>query len=57
MRESDISLSHQLTDITVAELEGDVPSYSLDDEEVIEVAPFEECWCLRGQLGHTTDYL
>ncbi len=42
--------------VTIAELEGDVPADSLDDEQAIKVAAFEERWCVRGELGHATDY-
>ncbi len=56
MHEGDAALRHQFTDVAVAELVGDVLADGLDDEQTVEVAAFEERWCIRGKLGHAVDY-
>jgi hypothetical protein len=57
MYKSHPTLSHQGADVTEAELVSDVPSDGLDDEQMIKVAAFEDCWSIRGRLGHADDYL
>ena len=56
MNDSDAALSHHFAHVTVAKFVGDVPTDSLDDQKAIKVAPCEEGWCIRGKLGHATDY-
>ena len=57
MNEGQAALSHQRAHVAIAELVGDVPADGLDDEQTVEVAAFEERWCIRGELRHATDYL
>ena len=57
MNEGDAAFSHQRAHITVAKFISDVPADGLNDEQTVEVATFEECWLVRGGLGHAADYL
>jgi hypothetical protein len=33
-----------------------IRTHGLNDQEMIELAAFEECWLLTGELGHAEDY-
>jgi hypothetical protein len=52
----DTALRHQIAHITITQFVSDIPSYGLNDQEMIEMAAFEEFRLLRRKLGHAEDY-
>ena len=53
----DGATSHQGTNVTVVELNSEIPSDSLNDNKMIEVETFRECGLLNRVLGHADHYL
>ena len=56
IHESDSTLRPEIAYIAIAELVSDVPSDSLDDEQMIKVAAFEERRNIRKGFGHINGY-
>jgi hypothetical protein len=56
MYDRDPALLHQIAHVAITQLVSDIPSYGLNDQEVIEMAAFEELRLLRRKLGHAEDY-
>ena len=56
MYDRDAALLHQIAHVAITQLVSDIPSYGLNDQEVIEMAAFEELRLLRRKLGHAEDY-
>jgi hypothetical protein len=52
----DASLLHQTAHVAITQLVSDIPSHGLNDQEMIEMAAFEEFRLLRWKLGHAEDY-
>jgi hypothetical protein len=52
----DAALRHQIAHIAITQFVSDIPPYGLNDQEMIEMAAFEEFRLLRRKLGHTEDY-
>jgi hypothetical protein len=56
MRDRDTALRYQIAHIPITQLVSDIPSYGPNDQEMIEMAAFEEFGLLRRKLGHADDY-
>jgi hypothetical protein len=56
MYDRDPALRHQIAHVAITQLVGDIPSHGLNDQEMIEMAAFEEFGLLRRELGHAEDY-
>jgi hypothetical protein len=56
MYDRDTALRHQIAHVAIAQFISDIPSYGLNDQEMIEMAAFEEFRLLRRKLGHAEDY-
>jgi hypothetical protein len=56
MYDRDAALRHQIAHVAITQLVSDIPSYSLNDQEMIEMAAFEEFGLLRRELGRAGDY-
>ena len=56
MYDRDAALRHQVAHIAITQLVSDIPSNGLNDQEVIEMAAFEERGILRRELGQAADY-
>jgi hypothetical protein len=56
MYDSDTALRHQIAHVAIAQFISEIQSYGLNDQEVIEMAAFEEFRLLRRKLGHAKDY-
>jgi hypothetical protein len=46
MYDRDATLRHQLAHVAIAQYISDIPSYGLNDQEMIEMTAFEECGLL-----------
>jgi hypothetical protein len=55
MGDDDAALSQEVYHVAIAELEQDIPSNRLNDDQVIEMAAFEEIRSLRKRFGHVYD--
>jgi hypothetical protein len=56
MYDRDSALLHQVSHVAITQSVSDIPSYGLNDQEVIEMAAFEEFGLLRRKFGHAEDY-
>ena len=56
MYDRDAALGHQIAHVAIAQFICDIPSYGLNDQEMIEMAAFEEFRLLGRELGHADDY-
>jgi hypothetical protein len=56
MYDHDAALLHQTSHVAITQLVSDIPSYGLNDQEMIEMAAFEEFRLLRRKLGQAKDY-
>jgi hypothetical protein len=56
MYERDAALRHQIAHIAIAQFISDIPSHGLNDQEMIEMAAFEEFRLLGRELGPAEDY-
>jgi hypothetical protein len=56
MYDRDTALRHQIAHVAIAQFISDIPSYGLNDQEMIEMTAFEEFRLLRRKLGHSEDY-
>jgi len=56
MGDIDSPLGHHLYQVAVAQLIGDIPSDTENDDCAIEVAATEQGRCVREGLLHATDY-
>jgi hypothetical protein len=56
MYDRDTALRHQIAYIAITQFVNDIPSHGLNDKKTIEMAAFEECGLLRGELGHADNY-
>src|SRR5262245_211957 len=56
MYDRDAALRHQIANVAITQLISDIPSYSLNDQEMIEMAAFEEFGLLGRELGHAGDF-
>jgi len=56
MYDRDTALRHQIAHVAIAQFLSDIPSYGLNDQEMIEMAAFEEFRLLRRKFGHAEDY-
>jgi hypothetical protein len=56
MYNRDPALRHQFAHVAITQLVSDIPSYGLNDQEMIEMAAFEEFELLRKELGHADGY-
>jgi hypothetical protein len=56
MYDRDTALRHQIAHVAIAQFISDIPSHGLNDQEMIEMAAFEEFRLLRRKLGHAEDY-
>jgi hypothetical protein len=56
MYDHDAALLHQTSHVAITQLVSDIPSYGLNDQEMIEMAAFEECGLLTREFGHAEDY-
>jgi hypothetical protein len=54
MRDSDTALGHQLGEVAVAQLIGDIPSDAENDDSAIKVATTKQGRCVRKRLIHVT---
>jgi hypothetical protein len=56
MYDRDAALRHQIAHVAITQLISDIPSHGLNDQEMIEMAAFEEFGLLRSKFGHAEDY-
>jgi hypothetical protein len=56
MYDRDTALRHQIAHVAIAQFISDIPSYGLNDQEMIEMAAFEEFGLFTRELGHAEDY-
>jgi hypothetical protein len=56
MYDFDAALLHQIAHVAIAQFISHIPPYCLNDQEMIEMAAFEEFELLRRKLGHAEDY-
>jgi len=56
MCDSDAALRHQIAHVAITQFVSEIPSYGLNDQEMIEMAAFEEFVLLRRESGHDEDY-
>jgi hypothetical protein len=56
MYDRDAALLHQIAHVAKAQFISYIPSYGLNDQEMTEMAAFEEFRLLGRELGHAEDY-
>jgi hypothetical protein len=56
MYDRDAALRHQIAHVAITQFVSDISSHGLNDQEMIEMAAFEEFRLLRRKLGHAEDY-
>ena len=56
MYDRNAALRHQIAHVTIAQFICDIPPYGLNDQEMIEMAAFEEFRLLRRKLAQADDY-
>ena len=56
MYDRDAALRHQIAHVAIAQFISGIPSHGLNDQEMIEMAAFEEFRLLGRELGHAEDY-
>jgi hypothetical protein len=56
MYDRDTALRHQIAHVAIAQFISDILSHGLNDQEMIEMAAFEEFRLLGRELGHADDY-
>jgi hypothetical protein len=56
MYDRDAALRHHVVHVAITQLVSDIPSHGLNDQEMIEMAAFEEFGLLRRKLGRAEDY-
>ena len=52
----DAALRHQIAHVAITQFVSDILSHGLNDQEMIEMAAFEEFGLLRSKFGHAEDY-
>jgi hypothetical protein len=55
MYDRDAALRHQIAHVAITQLISDIPSHGLNDQEMIEMAAFEEFRLLGRELSHAED--
>src|SRR5262249_4011220 len=56
MYDRDTALRHQIAHVAIAQFISDIPSYGLNDQEMMEMASLEEFGLRRRKLRHSEDY-
>ena len=56
MYDRDAALLHQIAHVSITQFVSDIPSHGLNDQEMIEMAAFEERGLLTRYLGHADEY-
>ena len=56
MYDRDAAFRHQIAHVAIAQFISDIPSHGLNDQEMIEMAAFEEFRLLIRELGNAEDY-
>jgi hypothetical protein len=56
MHDRDAALHHQVAHVAITQLVSDRPPHGLNDDEMIEMAAFEERGLLRRELDYAADY-